>query len=111
MFSFLNFHKDPNDRSRYVFYYKDPKTGDDFIKLCDEHNLNYKKLKSPENPDIIYVSFAKQDFDEAQRLNADAMGKNPKSFIPDKWFRIFTLSLFFIALAIALTGYVVTKLK
>lgn len=111
MFSFLNFHKDPTDKSRYVFYYKDPKTAEDFIKLCDENSLPYKKMKSPENPDVTYLSFAKADFEEAQRLNADAMGKNPTSFLPDKGLRIFTLTIFFLALALAITGYIVTKFK
>jgi len=111
MFSFLNFHKDPSDRSRYVFYYKDQNTAADFIKLCDENSLPYIKKKSPDNPDITYLSFAKSDFDEAQRLNAEAMGKNPTSFLPDKGLRIFTLTIFFLALALAITGYIVTKFK
>ncbi|MBL0911659.1 MAG: hypothetical protein IBJ09_04745 [Bacteroidia bacterium] len=111
MFSFLNYHKDPNDRSRWVFYYKDRETGDFFAQICKEKGLEYKKLSDPEKPDIQYYSFSKASFDEAQRLNAEAMSRTPRSFIPDKGLRIFTLVLFGVMVAIALTGYIVTRLK
>lgn len=111
MFSFLNFHKDPSDKSRYVFYHKDPQSAAEFIKLCDNDSLPYKKLKDPQNPDVTYLSFSKEDFDQAQRLNAEALSKSPKSFLPDKGLRIFTLSLFFIMTTIAIIGYLVTKFR
>lgn len=109
MFSFLNFHKDPNDKNRYVFYFKDTNTAADFKQLCEEYSIPFKKLTDPQKPDIFYFSFHKSDFEDAQRLNADAMGKNPKSFLPDKTLRIFTLSIFFIMLALAIVGYLVSK--
>jgi len=111
MFRFLNYHKDPNDRSRWVFYYKDRLAGENFEQLCKENGLAFKKLTDPEKPEILYFSFPKALFDQAQILNAEAMGKNPKSFIPDKGLRIFTMILFIVMVAFALTGYIVTQLK
>lgn len=111
MFRFLNFHRHPEIKGEWVFYYKEVEVAAYFEQRMQEEGIAFKKLKDPEKPDIVYYSVTKADFDFAQTINSEAMGKFPRKFIPEKSARIFLMALFIILVAFALTGYIITELK
>ncbi|MCG9911791.1 MAG: hypothetical protein MH137_10870 [Flavobacteriales bacterium] len=111
MFRFLNFHRHPEIKGEWVFYFREPEVAAYFEQLITEEDIPYKKLKDEQKPDILYYSFTKEHFDRAQILNSEAMGKFPRPFIPEKSARVFLMVVFLLVFAFALTGYIVTLLK
>jgi hypothetical protein len=111
MFRFLNFHRHPEKKDEWVFYFHDGEVGTYFEERIKSEGIPYKKLKDEKKAEILYFSFAKADFDQAQIINSEAMGKFPRPFIPEKAARTVLLVLFFIMVAFALTGYIITTLK
>ena len=111
MFRFLNFHRHPEKKGDWVFYFHDAEVAAYFEERIQEADIPYKKLKDEKKSDILYFSFAKADFDQAQIINSEAMGKFPRPFIPEKAARNVLLIIFFLMVAFALTGYIITALK
>lgn len=111
MFRFLNFHRHPEKKGDWVFYFHDAEVASYFEERIQEADIPYKKLKDEKKSDILYFSFAKADFDRAQIINSEAMGKFPRPFIPEKAARTVLLVIFFLMVAFALTGYIITALK
>lgn len=111
MFRFLNFHRHPEKKGEWVFYFSEPEVAAYFEERVKESGLSYTKLKDVKKTDVIYFSFASEDFDHAQILNSEAMGKFPRRFIPEKNARLVLMIVFLLMLGFALTGYIVTALK
>jgi hypothetical protein len=108
MFRFLNYHRDPNDKHRRVFYYREKAEAEAMKARLKAEGIEYRELMDPHKPEITYLSVAMEDFDQVSELNSEVLAQFPRKFIPDAAARLFLLIVFFVGLAVALTGYIVS---
>lgn len=109
MFRFLNYHRDPNDKHRRVFYYREKAEAEAMKLRLKAEGIEYKELMDPNKPEITYLSVDMEDFDHVSDLNSEVLAQFPRKFIPDAAARLFLLIVFFIGLGLALAGYVVSN--
>lgn len=108
MFRFLNHHRDPNDKHRRVFYYREKAEAEAMKERLRAEGIEYKELMDPHKPEITYLSVAVRDFEQVSELNSEVLAQFPRKFIPDAAARLFMLIVFALGLALALTGYIVS---
>lgn len=96
---FMVFHFDHKDQALY------------FEELLKQNNLFFEKHLENERNFLVYYGVRKCDFAKVNELNNESNGKFRKPFIADKVLRYTVLSLFFIMIALAFTGIIVTSLK
>ncbi|HET6245844.1 MAG: hypothetical protein H0V01_12315 [Bacteroidetes bacterium] len=96
---FMVFHFDHKDQSLY------------FEQLLTQNNLFFEKHLENEKNFLVYYGIRKSDFTKVNELNNISNGKFRKPFISDKYLRYTVLSLFFIMMALAVTGMIVNALK
>lgn len=108
MFRFLNHHRDPNDKHRRVFYYKERAEAEELKQRLRQEGIAFKMLEDPHKPDITYISVSLKDFERVSDINSEVLARYPRKFIPDAAARLFLLIVFAVGLALALAGYLVT---
>lgn len=109
IFRFLNFHKDPTDTRRRVFYYPIKEEGEAVREAFKARKIEFKELIDPQKPEILYLSVSVEDFELANEINSSILGSFNRKFIPDRGARIFLLIIFGVGLALAMAGYLMSK--
>lgn len=109
-FGFLNYGNDPADKQRRMFVYHRAEEAEDMLQRCLSQGMD-ARLEHREKTGVWLVGIPKSEFDRAFDCNAQVKAASKSYLIADRPLRIFLLSIFFIGLAIALTGAIVTALK
>jgi hypothetical protein len=109
-FGFLNYGNDPADKHRRMFVYQRADEAEDMLQRCLEQGLDARMEVRPKTG-VWLVGIPKAEFDRAFDCNAQVKAASKSYLIADRPLRIFLLSIFFIGLALALTGAIVTAIK
>lgn len=107
MFNLANYHTHPEYKDFTVFTFKNKEQSYFFESKLLEENIPFEKGIDDEKQ-IIMFGIKNTLFAKAQKINADSFAKYKKAFIPDNTLRFTMLGIFFILIAIAITGYIKT---
>jgi len=109
-FGYLNYGNDPADKQRRMFVYQRADEAEDMLNRCLNLGID-ARLEQRAKTGIWLVGVPKLEFDRAFDCNAQVKAASKPYLIADRPLRIFLLTIFFIGLAFALTGAIVTALK
>ncbi|MFN7014492.1 MAG: hypothetical protein ACK4ON_09515 [Bacteroidia bacterium] len=107
MIRLANYHTHPEHKDYTVFTFKNFEQGNYFESELIAQNIPYEKAID-EDEKVMMFGIKSALFEQAQKINADSFAKYKKAFIPDDAVRYTLLIIFFILMALALTGYIKT---
>ena len=93
-----------------MFVYLKQNEAEDMLHRSQEAGID-AYIEHREKTGVWLVSIPKTDFDKAFDCNAQVKATSKSYLIADRPLRLFLMGIFFSALAIALTGAIVTALK
>ncbi|MCS6981873.1 MAG: hypothetical protein NZM65_06710 [Flavobacteriales bacterium] len=111
MFRFLNYQRDPHNKGRRVFYYREPAEAEDMKRMLQLHQIAFLELIDPKNPEVSYLSVDLKDFDQASELNSRVLAKYSRKFIPDRTTRTVLMVIFICGFLLSVVGYIIHLTK
>lgn len=108
LLGFLNYRVHPDDKTKTVFYYRYADVYEAMQQGLSELGIPYETTIEDDGTPIFYVIVSRNHLDSAQESNNAAQIKHKKPFLADTGLRWVLMSIFIIAVGIALTGYIIS---
>jgi len=107
-FNLTNYRPHPTSDRHVVFFFKDLTTADEFEGLLKKEGIGYERDEEEGDEGQVRYLFGvrRHELEAAKTLNYTAIGLHRKSFISDPIIKWVTILIFFIALAMALIGFI-----
>jgi len=99
-----NYRDHPSNPSYVVFFFHRKEVADSFEELLLINMIDFERAHDDAGHDRHLFGIRKMEFQAAERLNYQAIGKHRKGFIPNRFLRIFVLLFTLAVLIIAIIG-------
>lgn len=109
LLGFLNYRAHPDDKNKTVFYYRYADVFEAMQQGLSELGVPYETVIEDDGTPTFYVIVSRHHMDSAQEANNAAQTRYKKPFLADTGLRWVLMGIFFIAVAIALTGYIISQ--
>ena len=99
-----NYHDHPTNIAYVVFFFNTKEVADTFEDLLLINAVDFERDQEDGGMERHLFGIRKNEFELAERLNYDALGKHRKRFIPNWYLRMVILMFTLIVVALAVIG-------
>jgi hypothetical protein len=104
IFGYMNYVRHPDNKAWRVFVYRSKEVGEWVAARVAQAGIWYLYESAPKQDDVWMLIIKKEDFDAVFAHNAEVMSQNRPPLIPDSILRKMLITIFLMALILALLG-------
>lgn len=104
IFGQLNYITDPQNRNNRIFVYRNQAPALEVSEKLEKLNIPHKAEPAPNKSGAWKLTIDKKYFDQVFAVNAEVLGRYRQPIIPDSGLRKFLLTIFALALLLAIAG-------